>query len=155
MHMWSVDAAFAVHPDMRSHTGGSMTLGKGSAVSVSVKQKLNTKSSTEAELAGVNDVANVMLWTGYFLKAQGYEWDCELKQDNKSSILLLKNGAMSSSKRTRHINIRYYFLQDRIVKGEIKLCYCATDEMIADFFTKPLQGAKFKKLRKLLMNLKD
>ena len=132
-----------------------MTLGKGSAVSVSVKQKLNTKSSTEAELVGVNDVANVMLWTGYFLEAQGYECDCKLKQDNQSSILLLKNGAMSSSKRTRHINIRHYFLKDRIEKGEIKLSYCATDTMIADFFAKPLQGAKFKKLRKLLMNLKD
>ena len=116
---------------------------------------MNTKSSTEAELVAVDDVSSMMLWTNYFLKAQGLDVDCKLEQDNKSSILLLKNGKASSSKRTRHINIRYYFLKDRIINGEIKVVYCATDDMVADFFTKPLQGAKFKKFRKIIMNLKE
>ena len=52
---WWVDASYAVHPDMRSHTGSSMSLGKGSIYSSSTRQKLNTKSSTEAELVGVSD----------------------------------------------------------------------------------------------------
>ena len=47
---WWADAAFAVHKDMKSHTGGIMTLGKGASESICMKQKLNTKSSTEAEL---------------------------------------------------------------------------------------------------------
>ena len=51
--MWSVDAAFAVHKDMRSHTGAALTMGKGALLSMSLKQKINTKSSTEAELVGV------------------------------------------------------------------------------------------------------
>ena len=69
---WWVDASFAVHPDMKSHTGGIMTLGKGAIYGTSTRQKINTKSSTEAELVGVNDVMPQVLWTRYFLEAQGY-----------------------------------------------------------------------------------
>ena len=60
---WWVDASFAVHPDMKSHTGGTMTLGKGMIYSASTQQKLNTKSLTEGELVGVNDVMPQVLWT--------------------------------------------------------------------------------------------
>ena len=58
-------------------------------------------------------------------------------------MLLEKNGIMSSSKRTKHINVRYYFIKDRIDKGEINVIYCPTEMMIADYFTKPLQGLLF------------
>jgi hypothetical protein len=63
---WWVDASFAVHTDMKSHTGGTLSLGKGSVYSASTQQKLNTKSSTEAELVGVDDVMLLILWTPYF-----------------------------------------------------------------------------------------
>ena len=63
-----------------------------------------------------------------------------------------KNGKASSSKRTRHINIRYYFVTDRISNGEIDIVYCPTKQMIADFFTKPLQGAAFTEFRDFIMN---
>jgi hypothetical protein len=52
---WSVDASFAVHTDMRIHTGMALTLGQGALISGSYKQKINTKSSTESELVGVDD----------------------------------------------------------------------------------------------------
>ena len=52
---WSVDAAFAVHNDMKSHTGATVTMGKGGIASWSMKQKITTISSTEAELVGVDD----------------------------------------------------------------------------------------------------
>jgi hypothetical protein len=109
---WWVDASFAVHPDMKGHTGGALSLGKGVRYGTSTKQKLVTRSSTEAELVGANDVMPQILWTQYFLKAQGYEVvDSVLyQQDNKSAILLENNGRASSSKRTRHINIRYFLL---------------------------------------------
>ena len=150
---WSVDASFAVHPDMKSHTGGSMTLGKGTIYGTSTRQKINTKSSTEAELVGVNDVLPQILWTRYFLEAQGYGiTDSIVYQDNKSTILLAENGKASSGRRTRHINIRYFFVQDRIASGEMKIEYCPTKEMVADFFTKPLQGSQFIKLRDEIMN---
>ncbi len=69
---WWVDAAFAVHRDMPSHTGGVMSMGAGAVYSSSQKQKMNTKSSIEAELVGANGILPQVLWTRYFLKAQGY-----------------------------------------------------------------------------------
>ena len=63
---WWIDAAYGVHDNMRSHTGTNMSLGRGSIYSRSTKQKLNTKSSTEAELVGASDGASQMLWTSYF-----------------------------------------------------------------------------------------
>ena len=151
---WWADASFAVHPDMRSHTGGAMPLGKGTIYGTLTQQKINTKSSTEAELVGVNDVMPQVLWTRYFMEAQGYEIkDSIVYQDNKSTILLAENGKASSGRRTRHINIRYFFVKDRVASGEVSIQYCPTKEMVADFFTKPLQGALFVKLRDEIMNV--
>ena len=45
---WWIDASFAVHHNLRSHTGATMSMGKGCLISISTKQKLNTRSSTEA-----------------------------------------------------------------------------------------------------------
>ena len=150
---WYVDGSFAVHPDMKSHTGATMIIGKGSTYSTSQKQKINTRSSTEAELVAVNDAMGQILWTKYFLESQGYEISNNiLEQDNKSALLLEKNGRASSGKRTRHINIRYFFVQDRIASGDMTVEHCPTEEMIGDFFTKPLQGAAFKKFRDAILN---
>jgi hypothetical protein len=96
---WWVDAAYDVHPDMRSHTGGAMSLGRGVIYGTSKQQKLNTNSSTEAELVGVDDVMPQVMWTLYLFEAQGYNIDHNvLYQDNKSSILLETNGRGSSGK---------------------------------------------------------
>jgi hypothetical protein len=67
--------------------------------------------------------------------------------------LLAKNGRGSSSKRTRHINIRYFFVADRVASKEVKIEYCPTGEMVADYFTKPLQGTLFRKFRDFIMNV--
>jgi hypothetical protein len=153
---WWIDASFAVHKDMKSHTGGTMSLGKGSAYSASTRQKLNTKGSTEAELVGVNDLMPQVLWTRYFLEAQGYGVkDVKLYQDNQSTILLAKNGRSSSGRRTRHINIRYFFVADRVKSGEVSIDYCPTGSMTGDFFTKPLQGVLFQKFRAEVLNLQE
>ncbi len=109
--MWYVDASFAVHPNMRGHTGGCLTMGRRFPISVSIKQKLNTKSSTESELVGVDDMMPIIIWTRYFLLEQGYGVVENLfLQDNKSLILLERNRKASSGKRTRHININYFFI---------------------------------------------
>ena len=151
---WHVDAAFAVHPDFRSHTGGSFTLGKGSLTNISRKQGLNTRSSTEAEVVAADEVVGPMLWTGLFLEAQGYPLkENILYQDNRSAMLLETNGHKSAGKCSRHLNIRYFFVADQQEKGHIKIEYCPTDEMVADYFTKPLHGAKFQCFRKEIMNL--
>ena len=67
-------------------------------------------------------------------------------------MLLEKNGRGSSGKRTRHINIRHFFVADRIASKEVKVEYCPTGDMLADFFTKPLQGTLFRKFRNIIMN---
>ena len=97
-----------------------MTLGHMTIISMS--KKLNTKSSTESELVGADDVLPQMLWTNYFLDRQGYDIDENLMyQDNVSTMLLEKNGKKSSAKKTKHINIRYVFIKDRVAMGDVVL----------------------------------
>ena len=100
LHMirWWIDASFAVHNDMKSHTGGTMSLGKGSVFSTSTRQKLNTKSSTEAELVAVDDLMPMVIWTKHFLKEQVYDTTATIYQDNQSAMLLEKNGRKSSGR---------------------------------------------------------
>jgi len=149
---WFVDASFAVHPDFKSHTGGIMSFGQGAVQAMSRKQKLNTRSSTESELVAADDHASLILWTKLFMEEQGYKIDKNiLYQDNKSAILLETNGKKSSGKRTRALNVRYFFLTDQIEKGNLSVEYCPTDDMIGDFMTKPVQGEKFKKFADAIM----
>ena len=94
----------------------------------------------------------IILWTRQFLLEQGYGIvENLLLQDNKSSILLERNGKASSGKRTRHINIRYFFITDRVNMKEVSIEWCPTKDMVADFMTKPLQGSHFKRLRDIIM----
>jgi hypothetical protein len=149
---WYVDASFAVHPDFKSHTGGVMTFGHGAVQSISRKQKLNTKSSTTAELVAADDVSTMILWTKLFLEEQGYQVEKNiLYQDNKSAILLEQNGKRSSGKRTRALNIRYFFLTDQVEKGNLTIEYCPTGEMLGDYMTKTVQGEKYDEFRSDIM----
>ena len=66
---WFVDAACGVHADMKGHTGGALTLGKGAPIGMSAKQKLNAMSSTECKLVGSNDVPPAIVWTNHFSEA--------------------------------------------------------------------------------------
>ena len=63
---WWIDGSHAVHPNMRGHSGGCMTLGKGMPITGSSKQKLNTRSSTETEIVAVDDFMPQILWTNHF-----------------------------------------------------------------------------------------
>ena len=146
-----VDAAYGVHHDYRSHTGAVISLGTGPVFVKSSKQKINSKSSTEAELVGLSDSASQVIWTRDFLAAQGYEMQsAEIYQDNKSTIAMIEKGR-STSEKSRHINIRFFFLKDRISAKEIKITYLPTELMVADILTKPLQGRLFLELRAKLM----
>ena len=79
------------------------------------------------------------MWGVYFIQAQGYEVTKNiLMQDNKLTILLAKNGCLSSSKRMKHIKNRYFMIKDKIRKGEIIIQYCPTGDIWADISTKAL-----------------
>ena len=106
---WWVDVAYANHQDMKGHTGATFTMGHGSIYSNSLKQKLVARSSTEAELVGVHDILPQILWTRNFIMSQGYPVQQNVVyQDNMSAMLLENNGRKSSTKRTKHIELRYF-----------------------------------------------
>jgi hypothetical protein len=109
---------------------------------------MNVRSSTEGELVAVDDAATMILWTKLFLEAQGYNVDKNnIYQDNKSAILLETNGKKSLGKQTRALNICYFFITDQVEKRNAQIEHCGTDNMVGDFFTKPLQGKKFLQFR--------
>jgi hypothetical protein len=131
---------------MKGHTGSAMTMGTGFPLDKSTKHKLNTRSSTESDIVAVNNLIPQILWARLFMKAQGFAVSNNiLYQDNKSAILLETNGRASSSKRTRHIEIWYYYVANRVAKGDLRVVWCPMDKMIADFLTKPLLGKAFVK----------
>ena len=129
-----------------------MSFGTGALVCKSSKQKLNTKSSTEAELVGASDYLPHTIWVKMFLGAQGYDVHTNIfEQDNESAIRLEKNGRTSAGPKSRHINIRYFWLKDRVISEGITIRHCPTLQMLADFFTKPLQGNLFKQFKSVLL----
>jgi hypothetical protein len=147
--------AIRLNNDMKSHTGGVVSFGRGATMSKSSKQKLNTKSLTEAELVGASDYLPYPIWAKKFLEAQGYELAENIfYQDNQSTMRFEKNGRKSCGPNSRHIDIRYFFIKDRIDIEGIDVQYCPTEQMLADFFTKPLQGSLFKKFREVILGHK-
>ncbi len=127
-------------------------MGQGAMNVLSRKQRLNTRSSTESEVVGVDDAATLILWTRLFLEAQGYTIDKNIvHQDNRTAILLEENGRKSAGKRSRALNVRYFFMTDQVKKGHIQVVYCSTDDMVGDYFTKPLQGSRFRKFRAIIL----
>ena len=75
------------------------------------------------------------------------------KQDNPSATLLERNGKASSGKRTRHLNIRFFHITDLMKKHEFEVEHCSTEDMQADFLTKPQQGETFQKMFEWLMGI--
>ena len=149
---WWVDASYAVHNDMKGHTGGTMSLGHGSIYSSSTKQKLVSCSSTEAKLIGVYDILPQLMWTSNFMRAQGMNLrKVVLMQDNTSTILLENSGCTSSTKQTKHIDIRYFYIKEKVDSKDVIVEYCPTEHMWADFFTKPLHGNLLKWLWSQIM----
>jgi len=132
-----------------------MSYGLGGFFCKSSKQKLNTKSSTEAEVVGASDCLPNTIWVKMFMEAQGFKITENIyEQDNESAIKLEKNGRASAGQKSRHINIRYFFIKDRTNDLGIEIRHCPTLQMLADFFTNPLQGNLFRKFRDVILGYK-
>ena len=146
-----IDAAYGVHADVKSHTGSCVVIGDvGPVHCKSVKQQIVSKSSTEAELIALSDSANQGLHTRNFLLAQGHKrGPVIIYQDNLSCMALMERGR-SGAERTRHINIRYFWLAERVKGGEAIIRHKRTLEMYANMLTKPLQGGQFLNEREAL-----
>jgi hypothetical protein len=140
-----IDAAYSVHEnDGKSHTGATLLFGKGGPLYVtSVKQSIVTKSSTEAELIAFSDVTSELICLRNFSIGQGYPpHPAIVYQDNMSTMALIAHGA-PCSKRSKHIDIRQFWVKERITEGTIVVKHCPTEIMWANLLTKPLCGAQF------------
>ncbi len=145
---WYVDGSHNVHWDCKGHGGAVFLLGRGVTLSYSRKLKLNTRSSTETELVTADMYAPEMLWSLHFIQAQRYKAECVgLYQDNISTQLLIKNGKMSSSKKTKHIKAKFFFIKDRVDDREMRVIDCPTKKMRANIMAKPLQETAFRVMR--------
>ena len=134
-------------------------------LSISAKQKINTKNSTEAELVGVDDAMTFVIWMNHFFEPQVRSIkvnsplkplgsDVTIEQDNTSAIQLERNGWKSSSKRTKHINVQYFYITDRLKAGDVsRVIYKPTGDMESDYLTKALQGKAFYAHHTTLMGL--
>jgi len=128
-----------------------VTLGRGATHVTSVKQRIVTKASTEAELVGASDMIGQGIWTMRLLESIGKAArGLVLEQDNLSTVAMIKNGKPTSS-RSRHIHIRYFFINDRMIRGEVIVAHRPSEELVADLLTKALPRTRFKELREVLL----
>ena len=90
----------------------------------------------------------------HFIEVQGCTVEHNiLHQDNQSSMRLLSNGPLTSSKQTKHIKAKFFLTKDKIKDGDVELEYCPTELMWIDVHTKPKQGTPFRLNRSMLMNI--
>ena len=109
----------------------------------SSKQKIVTKSSTEAELVGLSDSAAQAIHLRNFIIGQGYViGPVVIFQDNLSCMALVKRDG-PGSERSRHINIRQFWVAERINEGDVVVEHLGTEMMFANALKKPVQGEQF------------
>ena len=107
-------------------------------------QKLNTRSSTGSEIAAVSDELLKALHVQFFMEAQRYPLkENIIFQDNQSAMKLEMNGRKSCSKKTRHVNIRYFQVKDLVEKGDISIHFYPTEKMISDFLQNLCKNLSF------------
>ena len=135
---WHIDSLFGTHDDLKSHTGSTFSIGSGSVCHESSKQKVNARSSTKAELIEIDDKSTKVIWTKKFIEEQGFQIKLNLiYQDNQSTIKLAINGEERSGKCTRLFDNKYFYITDLIKRNEVSIKFCQSDDMIADYLTKP------------------
>ena len=123
-------------------------MGMGAVTWSSKKQYIVALSSTEAEYIALSHTAKEALWLKAFLAEIQVKDAMPIKIhcDNQGSIALSKDNKFHGG--TKHIDIRYHFIREAIAARNVVVEYVATEDNIADVFTKPLQWKRFKLLMK-------
>jgi hypothetical protein len=148
-----IDSSHGVHNDGKGHQGLVVSLGLGPILTKSRKQKVQCKSSTEAELVALSDYIEDVEHIRDFL----YEQNCKVKpaiiyQDNKSTLAKVEQDSLCGRDRKRHFKKRRLLVKESVDEKVIKLKYLPTDSMVADILTKPLQGSLFTRLTSAMTN---
>ena len=149
-----IDVSYGIHSGSgRSHTGCAIVVGEAGTVDVkSAKQANTTKSSAEAELVALSDTASRAIHLRNLIVEQGYEvGPAVIYQDNMSTMALIKR-ERPDAEGSRHIAIRHFWLKKRVQTQEVVLEHLATETMIANLLTKPLQGSQCVTERAMLTN---
>jgi hypothetical protein len=141
------DADWAGDPcDRRSTSGIIVFLGNNPITWLAKKQHTVSRSSTEAEYRSLANGAAELSWIrqvlcdlGLFLPSAPLIW-C----DNTSALALASNPVFHG--RTKHIEVDYHFIRERVVRGDLKLQFISTEDQLADVFTKALPSPRFHRL---------
>ncbi|GJX14390.1 retrovirus-related pol polyprotein from transposon TNT 1-94 [Tanacetum coccineum] len=130
----------------KSTSGAYQILGGKLVCCSAKKQQSLAMSSAKTKYVTVAGCYANILW----IKIQLNDYDIHYKMvpifcDNTSAIAISNNPVLHS--RTKHIDIRYHFIKDHILKGDIKLHFISTKYQLADIFTKPLDKPTFTRLK--------
>jgi hypothetical protein len=147
-----VDASWADEDNNRkSTTGWCMYLGGNLISWRTIAQRSVARSSFEAELMALSDVASEIIWFRKLLYDLQIEQEgaTQVHEDNQGVIDCVY-GEGSYGNRTKHIDVRYFYTREQIVEGILRVTYIATEYQRADIMTKALQRVKFEYFRRLL-----
>ena len=151
-----IDDAHAMYCNRKEHSRLCMTIDRGAMINQSKKLGAVTNSLTEMEIILNSEQFPKCTWFRYFRLAQGDNAKEDiLMQNNMSAITLQKNYPYSTRKGTKYICTCYYFIIDKINNKEVKIIYCLTEKMIADFSSKPIQELMLKQQRNTIIGLKE
>jgi hypothetical protein len=142
------DADFAGDVNDRKSTSGYVFMDQGAVISWrSKKQTVVAQSTAEAEyvaLAAVTQEAQALRKLYQTLGLPPVK-PTKIWEDNQAAIAIAENPI--NYKRTKHIDVKYHYTRDQLEKGTIEIAYCATDDQLADIFTKSLPRVQFQTLR--------
>jgi len=139
-----IDASWCLYSDAKGQSGCILKLFGNTIMFKTSKQTIVTKSSTESEIVAVDDYLPYGIWLMNLLRELGQEYECGLivYQDNTSGVKIINKGH-GNFKRTKHFINKFYWIKQFVDDGSVEFKYLATDDMIADFFTKSITGLKF------------
>jgi hypothetical protein len=150
-----VDAAYGNNTDYKSTTGFCFTLNDSIISWHSKCQPVTAFSTAESEYIAAAEAAKEAIWWRLFMTELGFTQSTTiLHEDNEACILLSKNP--QSHHRTKHIQIRFHFIREKVASNELKLQYVSTKEQLADIFTKGTPGFHLRPiLNKLSCGIKE
>jgi hypothetical protein len=151
-----IDASFAIHPDGKSQSGCAVFVGGTLVHETCRKQKIITRSSTEAELMALSDHIQEGKLMEEFLVDMSTLCNIGIMgqtqviyQDNQPTIIIVTKGGGKA--RTKCMKVREEYVRERLEAKEIIIQYARTEQMLADVLTKPLSGEAFHNIARLLL----